>query len=536
MNKGVYFRLFWFFGLFVFFFAGVFALHIVTNSLTGTSSFGTINEELSTLYNITLNNTDTGGAANLTQLNITLPSNFSFVTGSANLSVAGYVFVNTSSVLSFSNGTGLVLNSTRHFFWFNASASVPGNYNFTLITVNSSSVVYQNLSVLINDTTPPQPVSFNAPGATGYLNVSATAIAINASAYDEGTLGTINITLYNATVVLNSTNGSSNLASHFVNFTGLSEGVYFVNISANDSNGNVNTSVSPLRIALDTSAPTVSLSEVSSNRTAINISISISDTVTGAAGTCTSISGGGTISGNGSTQYLYRTGLDCGEDYTFNVSCVDYVSNTGYGSGSFSTDSCASSGGGSSGGGGGSSGGGTSYWENTLSVSSSDFSLGYSTVLKEKERLRISIGGSDHHVGVVDIDPSDVTINVSSTPQQAVLRINGTKLFEVTDDSYYDISVTLNDINSSRTGANITVISVHELTPAGAAALGALNSTSNQSTNSTRDSSTGALFSENSWWIWVVLALALVALVLVAWRLYDRHQRLKGFRTNDDSS
>lgn len=541
MHKGVVFRTVFLVYFLFLFLAGVFALHVVTNTLNGGTNFSTINEDYSNLYNITLNNTDTSAGANITQINITLPSNFTFVAGTANASALFYNFTNTSSILSFTNVTGLVGNGTWKFFWFNASAAVPGTYNFTVITSNLTTLVYHNLSVVINDTTSPQPISYVAPGYTASVNQTSSSIPVNISAADEGSLGMINITLYSSgySSVLNSSNSTWGVRSHYHNFTNLSDGIYFVNVTVNDSNGNVNFTVPSLRVAVDRGAPTVTLDEESSNRTFINVTITVSDSVTGANGNCTSTGGGGTIVGSGSTQYLSRGDLDCGEDYNFNVSCTDYVGNVGYGSDTFSTDSCASSGGGSSGGGSGggsgsSGGSGSTYWDNTISVSSSQFSAGYSAFLKTRERFRVSVGGSDHHVGVIDIDSTTVTVNVSSTPQQAVLRINTPKLFEVSDDSYYDISLTLTEINSSRTGANITILSVHQLTPAGAAALG-INSTLNQSGNETGGSSLGTLFSESSWWVWVVLALVLVAVVLVMWRLYDRHQRLKGLKVNESS-
>lgn len=539
MSKEVWIKAVFFTYFCFLFLAGVFALHVVTNTVNGGTNFSTVNEDFSTLYNLTLNNTDASAGANITQINITLPSNFTFIVGTANASAPFYNFSNSSSILSFTNITGLVGNGTWRFFWFNASAAVPGVYNFSIVTSNLTTIVYHNLSVVINDTTVPQPISYAAPGYTAYTNQTSSSIPINTSVYDEGTVGIINITLYSSgySSVLNSSNSTWGARSHYHNFTNLSDGIYFVNVTANDSNGNINLTVPSLRIAVDRGAPSVSLTEESSNRTFLNITIAVSDAVTGANGSCTSMSGGGTIIGSGATQYLSRNNLECGEEYTFNVSCMDYLGNVGYGSDTFTTDSCASSGGssGGGGGGGGSTGGsGSTYWQNTISVSSNQFTEGYSAFLKTRERFRVSVGGSDHHVGVIDIDSTTVTVNVSSTPQQAVLRINATKLFEVTDDSYYDISLTLTEINSSRTGANITILSVHELTPAGAAALG-INSTLNQSNNQTSSGSLGTLFSESSWWLWVVLALALVAVVLVLWRLYDRHQRLKGLKVNESS-
>lgn len=531
-------RAFFFMAFGLFLITGAFAAHLATNTLTGTTSFGTVNEEVSVLYNLTLNNTDSGLAANITHVNISLPANFSFASGTVGTSFS-YVSLSVSdSLISFANVSGLVLNASWGRIWFNATALVPGtNFNITVSTTNFSGSLHQNLTVSVNDTTAPW-ILFVAPGLTTQSNLSRESIAINVSAYDEGSLGIINISLYNLTGILNSSNGSYGALSSFVNFSNLSDGVYLVNVSVNDTNTNLNRTIAALRVILDHVVPSVSLAEVSSNQTALNISISVSDSLTGISGSCSVVSGGGTVSGSGSTQYLFRNGLDCEEGYTFNVSCTDTASNIGYASGSFSTDDCDSSSSDSGSSSGSGSGGDSTYWERTVSVSSSDLSNGYSTILQQRERLRVSVGGLDHHVGIVDIDNDDITVNVSSTPQQAVLKINTTKLFEVSGDSYYDLSITLLGINSSETGANITLYSVHELTPAGAAALAASNSTVRNLSANEGDSSAalGALFSESSWWLWVVIVLALVAVVLVAWKLYDRHQRSLGLRVSSDSS
>ncbi|MEK6858669.1 MAG: hypothetical protein AABX53_02015 [Nanoarchaeota archaeon] len=531
-------RVLFFLALGFFLITSALAAHIVTNVLTGTTSFGTVNEEVSVLYNFTLNNTDSGLAANITHVNITLPTNFSFTSGTVGTSFSYVSLTESSSLISFVNVSGLVLNASWGQIWFNATALVPGtNFNITVSTTNFSGSQHQNLTVSVNDTTSPS-IIFVAPGLTTQSNLSRESIAVNVSAYDEGSLAFINVSLYNLTSILNSSNGSYGSGSFFVNFSNLSDGVYLVNVTVNDTNNNVNRTIAALRVILDHIAPSVSLSQVSNNQTSINISVSVTEAHTGLSGSCSVVSGGGTVSGSGSTQYLLRNGLDCEEGYTFNVSCTDTASNVGYGSGSFSTDDCDSSSSSSGGSSSGSSGSGSTYWDRTISVSSSDFDKGYSTILQQRERLRVSVGGLDHHMGVIDIDSDDITINISSVPQQAVLKINVTKLFEVSEDSYYDLSVTLRSINSSETGANITIYSVHELTPAGAAALaasnlGVRNSSSNESTSS---AALGALFFESSWWIWVIIALVLVVVVLVAWKLYDRHQRSLGLRVSSDSS
>lgn len=510
----------------------VLGLHISTNSFDGSSSFGTGNEDISFLFNLTVNNTDSVSSANITQVNITLPASFAYTSGSSGASLMAYTLSESSTLVSFTNYSGLIMNSNAHSFWFNASASTPGHYNITILTVNASGVTSTNLTVRINDTTAPASLSFNSPGYTSSLNLSRNSIAVNVSASDNSALGAIQILIYNAgyASLINSSTGSYGSSSHFFNFTLLSDGIFFVNVSVNDTSDNSNTTLTPLRIALDTVAPSVDLDDVFSNRTALNISISISDATTGVSGVCSIVSGGGSITGTGSTQYLFRNGLDCGDDFTFEVSCSDYASNVGSRSETFSTDGCASSGG-STGSSGGSGTGGTStgsYWKRTVGVNSEELGEGYSTILKIRERFRVEIENSDYYVGIVDIDPTDITFNISSTNFRDTLNINESQRLELTNDAYYDLLITLHDINSSGTGANISLYSLHELT---SSELSASLSTNSSSDSSASLEAIGSLFSKNAWWLWIIIALVLVVIVLGAWKFYDKRQRLKGVKS-----
>lgn len=522
--------------------------HLVSNSLTGTQDFGVVNEDISYLYNVTLNNSDVDASAHITQINLSLPDSFSYSDLTFNTSLSGYVLITSDRLISITNTSGLVMNSTTHTLWFNASAITPGMYNVTLTTVNASTVLVQNISVSINDTSAPAPITFVAPGYVSHRNLSANAIAVNATAQDNSALDTIVVSLYNSdfSTLVASGNSSFSASSVYVNFTGLGDGVYFVNLSANDSNGNYNLTVAPLRIALDSVAPSISFDEVSSNRTALNISVSISDATTGVQGTCSLVSGGGTISGSGSTQYIFRSGLSCDTDYTFNVTCSDYVGNSRTSADTFSTDGCASSsssGSSGAGGSGGSTGSGgvpspsSNYWRETFSASSDEFEQGYSILLHNRERVQVTVDGAEHHIGIIDIDSKEVTFNVSSTPQQATLEVNETRSFEVSDDDYYDLSVTLTWINESATSAHFTIRAVHELTPDGAVALG-IDPDSLDEASGSRSFLTGlaignvrSLFSKEAWWIWIVVVFVGIALALALWKMYDKHRRLQGLKS-----
>ena len=146
-----------------------FAYFVIAAQTITTSSGGTsysINEDVGFIYNISVNNTDAGQTANITQVNITFLSNtFSFI-ASSNGTDAASTFTNTSSVLSWTNTSTYLINGSQwKYFWFNATASTPGNYNITITTVNGTQAYYYNISVRVNDTTAPvvaivTPVSF----------------------------------------------------------------------------------------------------------------------------------------------------------------------------------------------------------------------------------------------------------------------------------------------------------------------------------------------------------------------------------------
>lgn len=119
-------------------------------------------------------------------------------------------------------------------------------------------------------------------------------------------------------------------------------------------------------------------------------------------------------------------------------------------------------------GGGGSSGLIASFWKKTVTVSEEEFEEGYTKELGEKQRLKIKIlsgegsgSSSDnvHHVGVIKLTSTTVTINVSSTPQQATLSIGDMRKFDVTDDGYYDLYIKLNSISNNKADLTIKAIS-----------------------------------------------------------------------------
>jgi len=195
-----------------------------------------INEDISHLYNITVNNTDAGQSANITQVNIILPDSFIFINNS-NGTNSFCSFTNTSNVLNWANSTVYVINGNEwKYFWFNATASTPGKYNITIATMNITGLFFSNISIEINDTTPPL-LNFDSPTPSHNSNLSQSYITTKVEASDNLAIDKIIIYLYNSTDLIGSGTGSSSPFSK--NFTGLNYGIYYINSSANDTSGNI---------------------------------------------------------------------------------------------------------------------------------------------------------------------------------------------------------------------------------------------------------------------------------------------------------
>ncbi|PIN93519.1 hypothetical protein COU54_02460 [Candidatus Pacearchaeota archaeon CG10_big_fil_rev_8_21_14_0_10_31_24] len=81
--------------------------------------------------------------------------------------------------------------------------------------------------------------------------------------------------------------------------------------------------------------------------------------------------------------------------------------------------------------------------------------------LGAKERIRLLVGGAEHHVGVISVSGSDsVLVEVSSSPREAILKVGESEKFDVTDNNFYDLQVTLNDISDGK--ANVSIVSINE--------------------------------------------------------------------------
>ncbi len=232
----------------------VFADHIINVSGGGVIFY--INEDISTGLNVSVANTDPGGSANITQVNISLPTGLVFRTGTnlTGANVSSSTFVNTSSVLSWTNTTTLINGSSKGYLSFNVTAINPGTYTFEVITLNQTGNSSKTLSVVVNDTTPPSSIQFVAPTLNNNSILVQNSLPVNVTATDNGVISSITARLYNSTRdLINSSNSSS--SPLYVNFTGLQSGTYYINATINDTYNNLNSTETRIIILANQSFP-----------------------------------------------------------------------------------------------------------------------------------------------------------------------------------------------------------------------------------------------------------------------------------------
>ncbi len=499
------------------------ASHTVT--LTDGQSWFRPTEDVHYVFNFTISNTEINlVTGNITQVNITLPGTFTFINNTGTNATETASFTNTSSMLMWINSTGLIVNVSNAFFWFNASASTPGNYTINISTQNSTSIMNTSLVVVVNDTTAPDTLNFVTPTSDNGSTLSQNFITLNISATDNFNLNKIRIYLWNTTAMINNTNvsvlGTTN--STFLNITGLVEGIYYLNATVNDTS-NYNLTSETRTITLDTTKPFIKLispmNSSISTMTSWGFEYNVSDN---SLTNCSLLLDNSPINFNSSVNISGGTNIFLNSSSVGNhfwaINCTDRANNNNQSEAwNFTISGTPSS----------SSGGGTikgvSDWKATYPVSDAQFKEGYTRGLLAKQRLMLKVNGSVHYVGVISITNTTAIINASSAPQQVTLSVGDTKKFDVTNDNYYDISVTLKSIATSK--AEVTVQAIYEKivvaktieeeqkeTAAEAEFTG-----TGQATSGT-ESGTGI-----KWWI--VIAIIVVIVAIVAFFVFNRKKR-----------
>lgn len=388
------------------------------------------------------------------------------------------------SIYLFSNDSFYLKADNDSIIGYSFSNTTEANYTFIIEAMNKTGDAINssaNISIYV-DSTPPTIILPHYTNSTIKNNTETLTLNISISDSLSGLTGGFCL------VDVNGTNQTIPISGEWCNssslaLTGLSEGTQLIRVYANDSVNNFGLNNS-YTVLIDNTAPSPSgLTLSGSSRTSLIITFS------GAEGTC-SASGSGTKAISGST--LTVTELSCSSTYAYTITCVDSAGNSGTSSStSFSTLNCIS---------------GTSvpqFWSRTFVISESQFASGFTGELSQKERFKLKINEEDHYIGIIGITGTTAKINVSSTPQQVILEIGESSKFDVTEDGFYDIWITLNSIDSNK--ADITVVSISEEIEI------------EKETKETADSEESEIpetEEKNLIWLWILIILIVVAGIL----------------------
>lgn len=194
--------------------------------------------------------------------------------------------------------------------------------NFSRINVYSA--------ILSIDETAPE-IQFVAPTEASGALLSRNYIQVNVTASDSIS-GLKNMTayLYNATHLINSTSSNGASGTLFINFTNLSDGVYYFNATAYDNAGNLNVTETR-NVTIDTTSPAIQfVAPTPSNGSFVNASWIFINISSNEALSMAILEWNGTnesMQGSGSNWYLNKTSL-VEESYSFKVYANDSVGNT----------------------------------------------------------------------------------------------------------------------------------------------------------------------------------------------------------------
>jgi len=199
-----------------------------------------------------------------------LAINNSIPTNNSNISLSSITFgCNATSTVQ--NITSIVLNVTGTTTWtqtisglntasYNAtfinSTLIDGGYSWNCIGYGSKGVNASSTIWTFNKDTIAPSLSYVSPTKDSGVTLAQNYIEVNATASDAIVgLSNIQIRFYNSAKTLIRTNNSAT-SPFYVNLSGLSDGIYYYNMTANDTLNNINNSVTR-NITLITGAPVI---------------------------------------------------------------------------------------------------------------------------------------------------------------------------------------------------------------------------------------------------------------------------------------
>lgn len=201
---------------------------VYSAAFTSSVSPSTIDATTSTLLNFTINNIDS--TQNITNLNITLPSGFTYL-GNPNPTPSS-----TNGIIIW-NGINIVAGTTQYFS-FNVSSTVTGSKNFNVSNLDTASAFNStNVAVTVNDVTSPQWSSNSTTPSSPSTYANGTNYTFNITWTDNIAISTVTFEFSggNETVTAFATN------KYGVTKTDLAAGVYTYKWFADDTSSNSNT-------------------------------------------------------------------------------------------------------------------------------------------------------------------------------------------------------------------------------------------------------------------------------------------------------
>ena len=467
------------------------ALFNVTMLSTNGSVFLEINGTNYTATNLTANVYNTS-------VNFTISGTWNYYWGAwGNGSSANY---NTSVVRSYTVNASADTTPPNITLIIpaNNSGDSEGNITFNYNVTDASSV--DNCSLIFN-------------GTLNQTNTSITKSVVQNFTLDNLAVGGYNWSV-NCTDSANNINNSetrSFAVMHMTGFSGNTTDLSAVNISnithfiiENASHGKINFSEA---VDLSSGADIDSYVNVSANRIEINSSalpaLNVSARLT-------------LYNLSFSNPRVLRDGSVCSSSICTEVSysgvnfMFDVTQFSVYSAGETPGSSSSSS---SSGGGSGVSS------TSTYTVSDEQFKSGYSRKIKVNNRFKFAIENETHTLKLVSLTNTTAVINVSSKTQQATLAVGDTRKFELTNDSFYDLSATLNSIENKK--ANFTILSIHEeITSESIADEGGKEKTAAETEQEEKTAEKGAKL-----WKILIGVLAVIFLVIISVVVYIKRRK-----------
>ena len=176
------------------------------------------------------------------------------------------------------NATDNIELKNNTFYWNasgawneNGTENVSGTNNLTTFsrTISNGKIIWNclacdnsslcsfapaNYTITIDSDIPL--IEFENPTENSSTIVNRTYLQVNVTASDTLSLKNITINLYNSTDLLRS--NATTTSPNFINYTGMSDGLYYFNATAYDDAGNIN-STETRNVTIDTAAPNVTI-------------------------------------------------------------------------------------------------------------------------------------------------------------------------------------------------------------------------------------------------------------------------------------